>query len=537
MPYTSEQLRLASTEWRYNSDSVNAGFATQIALHYLEHVERENCPVRDERTGEIIEGEPFVVESTIEYWIPAPRECHRYTWNGLVRESCIAEHFYADEDSAREDGCRQCERCGDWRYHDDLCDDVEIDGEWYCTYECAHENGWETCERCGTWVHEDDAVIIESGDFHIFCDAYCADMAGWTRCDNCDEWTYDTWTVGGEQWCESCTDYYSSICDECGDRVHENDIEFDEERDMYLCPDCRDDGCHHHHAPRAAECLHEYGWTPTLRFYTTDEDYNRYQRKQPLFLGVELETDGGNDRMQYVGRLANIPMFNDHFWMTKDSSLNDGVEITGHPMTLDYHEGLLVKVYEEISKAALEFGYRSHDGGRCGLHIHVNRNFFGQDERLQDAGGYKLMRLLQRFERLFTMFSRRESNRWCNYRTYYDGYELDDEVKVSRTNKREEGLLQVSSRMICDERAHAQCINFEHPYTFEFRIFRGTLKWTTYFACLAMVDGLCHAVKKHGSIWVESVCWLDLMSEVALSCTNPFAAECLNNYLDEKGLR
>lgn len=544
MPYTNAQLQAASSDFRATYGHMPDDMAIHLALDMLAEFEHHNCPVYDERTGEVIDGEPFVVETVITFWIPASREeRHYHCWRGQVRQTRIVEHYYVDEDSAYEDGCRKCDNCGEWRYKDNLGDDLYVGDNWYCCYDCSREAGWETCERCGEWVDEYDRVIVDTNDYHVYCDEICAERDGWTRCDHCEEWVDGdyTWSVGDESWCESCADYHSAECDECGERYPDDDIEYDEERDQNLCPCCRGEIRHHRstggHSPRAEYCLHSYGWTPVLTFRTLDEGYNRWQKKQPLFLGVELETDGGNNRFEYVCKLASIPLFNDHFWMTEDSSLSAGVEITGHPMTLDYHETLLQTVYEEISKAAIEFGFRSHDGGRCGLHVHVNRDFFGQDKRLQDAGGYKLMRLLQRFEKLFTMFSRRENNRWCQYRTYNDGYKLNDEVKVCRVEKNEEGLLQVSGRMVADEKAHAQCINFEHAATFEFRIFRGTLKWTTYFACLAMVDGLCHTVKQHGSIWVESVCWIDLMAEVVRNCTNPFAAECLCNYLDDKGLR
>ena len=535
MPYTSEQLQTVSTKFRnvFRGHMPDA-IAVQISLDALAKYERENCPIRDERTGEIIEGEPFVVESQLGYFIPAPRDERWRAWRGIVSRSVIVEHFYVDEESAREDGCRQCERCGEWHHHSDLDDDLEIDGDWYCSYDCAHEDGWESCVRCGEWVHIDDAIVIESGDYPVFCSSYCAEQFGWSRCENCDEWTDETWTVGGDEWCEHCMDYYSSGCDDCGERWPEDDIEYDEENDMYLCPDCRGE---HRHVSRAnTDCqLHDYGWKPVLEFRTLGE-WSYYDKKQPLFMGVELETDGGEDRSGYVGRLASIPTFGDYFWMTKDSSLRNGVEITGHPMTLEFHEDLLEKVYEEIRKAAIEFGYRSHDGGRCGLHVHVNRNFFGQDKRLQDAGGYKLIRLLQRFEPAFTLFSRRTDNYWCNYKLATD-YAIKDEVKISRAGKDEGGSIQKAASLTYNERTHAQCLNFQHSQTFEFRIFRGTLKWTTYFACLGMVDGLCRTVKKHGSVWVENVGWLDLMDEVIENCSTEYARECLCNYLDEKGLR
>ena len=544
MPYTNAQLQAASSDFRATYGRMPDELAIRFALNMLATFERHNCPIYDERTGEVIEGEPFIVEEEISYWIPAARGERWRAWRGNVRQFRTVKHYYADEESAIEDGCRHCDCCGSWYYKDNVGDDLEVYDNWYCSYSCASEAGWACCDRCGDWVRESDAYIVNNGDYYYYCDDVCAERDGWVRCEHCDGWMHEdnAYEVDGETWCESCADYYSSVCDECRERYPDRDIEYDEERDQHLCSECRGECRHHRSRPTRSRSfsnlLHEYGWAPRIEFFHTVGVWNAYSPKPPLFMGVELETDGGSNRAEYVEKLGSIEGFCDYFWMTKDSSLNNGVEITSQPCTLDFHESMLETVYGEISKAAVEFGYRSHDGGRCGLHVHVNRSFFGKDRRVQDAGGYKLMRLLQRFEQAFTLFSRRTDNYWCSYKMGNRDYKLkDDEVKANRAGKDEAGLLQKAGQMTWNETTHAQALNFQHDNTFEFRIFRGTLKWTTYFACLGMVDGLCRTVKKHGSVWVESVNWYDLMDEVIANCENEFATECLCAYLDEKELR
>ena len=197
-------------------------------------------------------------------------------------------------------------------------------------------------------------------------------------------------------------------------------------------------------------------------------------------------------------------------------------------------------MYEEVSRIAISHGFGSHNGGRCGLHVHVNRNFFGKSADVQNIAGYKMMRLLQRFERQFTVFARRENNRWCSYHTGYD-YTPNKDVKVSvKTDGTtrcigDAGIVRKAKQMSY-ETDHSQALNFQHGSTFEFRIFRGTFKWSTYYACLALVNGMCHLVKNHGSEYVESVDWYTLMSDVILACDEPLAAKYLGCYLQEKGL-
>ncbi len=428
----------------------------------------------------------------------------------------------------------ECDSCGEvigyvndegedvYRYEDEVV--IECGHVW-CSYDCAHNDGYDYCTQCGEWHQENDMVYVE--DAGVFCDSYCAERYGCFRCEHCEEWRYgDSDYVSGEQWCDDCVQHDARWCDRCQRSYPEDEVCYHEETDQDLCDGCyervREDNDDIH--------LHSYGWTPILRWYGS--------AVASPYLGVELETDGGSRRGAYVRELQALCVdgkeFGEHFWMTGDGSLQNGVEITGHPMTLSYHVAL-APMYSAISKTANGYGFKSHDGGRCGLHIHVNRSFFGKSRAVQDAGGYKMMRLLQRYERAFTMFSRREDNHWCNYHTSCDYTPKKDEVKISH-HVGERKLFDKAWDMACETR-HEQALNFQHSETFEFRIFRGTLKWETYYACLALVNGMCHTAKAHGSTWVETVSWYDLMDEVVSRVDEPTAKKHLEDYLEAKGLR
>lgn len=425
----------------------------------------------------------------------------------------------------------ECEHCGEicayvdkegeiiHRYPDE---EVYIDGYQYCTRDCAYDDGYVVCERCGEWIHGNFAV--EVGE-QYYCSDYCAERDGYIRCGHCDEWVHytDAWDVHDESWCESCANDEAARCVECGERFPIDDMHY-ADYGNYYCENCY-----------GSQYLHEYGFTPELQFYGGTP----WAPKVPLFLGVELETDGGRDRGLYVNELANIDGFNERFWMTEDSSLSNGVEITSHPMTLEYHVNTR-DLYKEVGALANKYHFGSHNGGRCGLHIHVNRSFFGKSSVARDAGGYKMLRLLQRFEKQFIIFSRRTNSQisdWCDYKTYRD-YSLKSEVKISKANDMDNfGPFQMAYSMIRNERKHGQALNFEHHETFEFRIFRGTLKWSTYYACLALVDGMCRTAKSHGSTWVENVDWYTLIDTIVDSVSVPFAKTCLTEYLADKGLR
>ena len=443
--------------------------------------------------------------------------------NLFPRSSCIEAAdgtVFCSDDCAGEHGYMLCENCHEDHPEDDgYC----IEGVFYCSIECAASDGWHECERCGEWVQEDDA--IHTSDGYWYCDATCAERDRHYRCDRCGEWVHerDTWSVYRddcrETWCECCADYHATRCVDCGELYDDDEIDCNG-----YCPEC--------HSDDESEYLHSYGFRPELRFFGGDA----WSPKPPMFFGTELETDRGHDRGAYCDELQGIEGYAERFWMTEDSSLDNGVEITSHPMTLAHHIECM-PIYEQIGDIARSYGFGSHDGGNCGLHVHVNRSWFGKSTAVQDAGGYKVMRLLQRFERQFMIFSRRMSDNWCHYRTSADYTPKKTVVKILHGYDDSEPSLMEKAERMKHERSHSQCLNFQHSNTYEFRIFRGTLKWTTYFACLGLVDGICRTAVAHGSTWIEDVDWYTLINEIVERCSEKYAKECLVSYLDEKCLR
>jgi len=479
--------------------------------------------------GTVLEGEYITAEDGTIFCDEGCANAEGYYYCEECRKVIPAEvaieaddgTVFCCEDCARDHGYDKCENCGGWFPTDD---GYGIDDSFYCSYECAEGDGWYSCEYCGEWIHEDDAIHPEDGPY--FCSERCADRSDYTRCERCGEWVsrYDTFTVyrngGSETWCEDCYDNHSCTCQSCGERYDDDEVDWDG-----YCEDCRRDDDH-------SEYLHSYGYCPGIRFFGG----NHNAPKPPMFLGVELETDGGHNRGDYCDELHHIEGFRERFWMTEDGSLNNGVEITSQPMTLAHHIECL-EIYEQIKDAADSYGFRSHDGGYCGLHIHVNRSWFGKSTQVQDAGGYKVMRLMQRFEPQLMIFSRRTNDEWCRYRTGYDYTPKKTVPKINHKPNEVEPPLKEKAERMKYERAHSQCLNFQHSNTYEFRIFRGTLKWSTYFACLGLVDGICRTAVAHGSTWVEDVDWYTLVNEIVERCSEKYAKECLESFLDEKGLR
>ena len=115
--------------------------------------------------------------------------------------------------------------------------------------------------------------------------------------------------------------------------------------------------------------IHEYSYKPEPIFYG---DGNRY-------FGIELEIDGAGKDDDYAEELLDIANAHaDLLYIKTDGSLDDGMELVSHPCTMDYHINEFP--WEDIMHSAVHQGYRSHQTSTCGLHLHVNRNAFSDNQ-------------------------------------------------------------------------------------------------------------------------------------------------------------
>lgn len=150
--------------------------------------------------------------------------------------------------------------------------------------------------------------------------------------------------------------------------------------------------------------IHDYGYKLEPIFYG---DSKRY-------FGIELEIDGaGKDSDNADEILAIANMGDEDIYIKGDGSLDDGMEIVTHPMSLDYHKNFQ---WEEIMKKAISLGYRSHQTSTCGLHIHVNRSSLGETHDEQEDVISRILFFVETHWAELLKFSRRSEysmNRWA----------------------------------------------------------------------------------------------------------------------------
>ena len=118
---------------------------------------------------------------------------------------------------------RTCACCG--IVLDSIDDYYVVDDDVYCE-DCFVDN-FETCEDCGAIIPKDEAHWIEGYEHYVCDDCYeeysvCANCGALERRNN----MYNS--VDGAI-CEYCRDYHYTTCDDCGARVHNDYIRYDEE--------------------------------------------------------------------------------------------------------------------------------------------------------------------------------------------------------------------------------------------------------------------------------------------------------------------
>lgn len=347
-----------------------------------------------------------------------------------------------------------------------------------------------SCSVCG--AAQEDLEVFEG---QLLCPSCLEDRT--CLCRRCGQRFWTDQNAGDEEQplCPECFEMYYTTCDECGTLLPLGEVYYDEE-DHALCWTC-------YHRCQHSKLIQDYYYKPEPIFYG---EGNR-------FFGVELEVDLGGEVNSKALRLLKIPNGKEErLYIKHDGSLDEGFELVSHPMTLEYHRQKMP--WPELLTTARELGYRSHQAPTCGLHVHVNRDAFGETEAEQDAC---IARVLYFFERnweellKFSRRTRRQLERWADRYGYQE-------------HPRE--ILEHAKKGCRGERY--TCVNLQNEATVEFRIFRGTLKWNTFLATLQLVNRVCDVALYLSDQELKAMTW------------SSFAAGCqeleLVQYLKERRL-
>lgn len=315
----------------------------------------------------------------------------------------------------------------------------------------------------------------------------------------------------GKTMCLSCFDEHTVACDDCGTRVWQDEAEGNDHRT--LCYDCysryyttcescgeliRNDEayyeddypyCHSCYQKLEDKAIKSYNYKPDPIFFGSGN----------LFMGVELEVDKGgecDDSAQVLLDSANL--HGERIYCKHDGSISDGFEIVSHPMTLEYHTDKMN--WEDILGKAVDMGYRSHDTSTCGLHIHCNRSAFGETYENQEKIIGRIVFFFEKHWLELVRFSRRTPDNLNHWAARYATISTSTEETYKKAKDKRLG------RYVA--------VNLENDETVEFRMFRGTLCYRTFLACLELIDEICYHAINMTDAQMEGMSWSDFVSRI-----------------------
>ena len=359
------------------------------------------------------------------------------------------------------------------------------DGDYIC--DDCRANEYFCCDRCEELYHNDNAVWTNDG--RAICEGCYSDY--YFTCNDCNEVCSNDneYYVNGEGYsvCDCCIDNYYR-CEDCGEYYSYDDIV--DSDDGYYCRDCYEEREENMENENVIMAYHDRDIP--IEYLYTQEDLVKdlvYASKNVehigenmLKMGMEIEVEN------YENKISNndmAKMIREKFPHLKlvfeyDSSIH-GFEIITQPMTMTYireHE----EDFREICKLLSENGFVSHNGGRCGQHIHFSRVFFADNDEKYVGN---LLNFFETYKREIYKFSRRENTSWCAWVS--DNTSYDNKVYKS-------------SKILCDyaksNTGHGVAVNLEHSNTIEIRVFRGTLKFETMMANFEFVNSLVHIIRE-----------------------------------------
>lgn len=372
---------------------------------------------------------------------------------------------------------------------------IEVDGNIVCN-SCKDDNVY-FCDCCGRAVLENNSHYIDN---QTFCNRCFAET--YSCCDCCGEMVnrYDMcWTHEGDHICKSCADMEYHTCENCGDLVHEDNCYWDDNENCYC------NNCWHEMKNKV---IHGYYYKPNPIFY------GGFPCDNPLFMGIELEIDRAGEYEDNARRVLDIVNAErEHIYCKHDGSLCDGFEIVSHPATLEYHT-INIK-WAELMTEALTMGYRSHDSGTCGLHVHVSRRALGDTYEEQEKTISKILYFVENNWDSILRFTRRTKEQMDDWASRY-GIEKDPLTTYSKAKG-------------YGDRYH--CVNLCNENTIEFRMFRGTLKYSTFLATLQFVNLVCEVCKVASIERITNMTWVDFVSLVDTEKHKE-----LTEYLEIRGL-
>lgn len=398
-----------------------------------------------------------------------------------------------------------CPNCGE-EFEEDTGYSAPDGSEEYCSRECQHDV-WLWCTDCAHPMRADsgDAYCTDYGE--VYCEDCYRDHFG--ICTSCgEEVSIDRGdyaiSEGGEFFCNEC--YYESYdrCISCGDEIDRDYAMYTEDNGPY-CEDC--------YPGEGIHGMHSYGYKPSPDYKKTANEKN----EKPLYFGVELEVEAP-DYDSIDCEHIEYSIGDDFFYCKHDGSLGEcGCEVVTHPFSYEWLIDNKEDTFDNLLDYLKAHGCTSYDTTTCGMHVHLSKRAFSTLH-------------LYKFLKMFY-----DPHNWDNVRlmSQRKGRKMDEWATCEDTDRH--ATISKAKNKYGGNRYTA--VNLTNLHTVEIRIFRGTLKASSFYKNIEFLKALfdfTRDVSLQHATWENFAHYVNVHRE---TYTNLFNFMLLKGFIKKIGKR
>ena len=248
---------------------------------------------------------------------------------------------------------------------------------------------------------------------------------------------------------------------------------------------------------RSKTYIHQFNYVPKyIKHFMPGESEDN-----TLLLGAEIEVGGNNnissdnDKNSTVKKCIQIMNGSDSdeenlIYSTHDSTVQ--IEFDTMPCSLEFHKNKMN--YREMFEYLDKEGYKGHDCGTAGLHIHANRSYLGKSRISQELVISKILYILEKFNDEICVIARRDN----------------DYSEFAGEKQNEDSIVELYGKY--KDKGKRAALNLQHKDTSEFRMFKSTLKYETFILTLEFVKDIIDYAKSVDIEEIELAKWSDLMN-------------------------
>ncbi|KKL89900.1 hypothetical protein LCGC14_1910090 [marine sediment metagenome] len=349
------------------------------------------------------------------------------------------------------------------RYY--ICDDC---GEEFRRVDIVSNQGNRICKKCFKYYSnckECKGYFLQNTGKKYKLDFYCLECHKklFVTCRRCAKEHLTTSMKEGPdgiKYCGACYKYLFILCSECETIVTRSEMTSESRGGRQICRVCYE----------ALKLIKHYRWAPRKM------NSNKEMWDNGLMMGVELEVlcRDRDEQAKELKDYLDLEKLGHNFYFKDDGTVvwegHRGFEIVSHPFSLQ-HSHKHMK-WKEVLSWLQKHKFVSYWGGKCGIHVHLSRDFFTEIE-------IKKLRLFHsvNYEKIYAFAKRgSQGSNYCLQEKY--------------TKK------QLLSKGLVGQEGKYHCVNINATApTVELRMFRGTLNYKRFLATLQFCDALAHFVK------------------------------------------